>query len=100
MLHNLNQVSNLFVIGCLDEPLPKVALYSHVHHLFLLTGQVLTFYLLLNVCKSCHSHVHHIYIRVLWTHYKWCIRAKLFREGDTHEVDGRLHVYILLGNMH
>jgi len=62
LFHNLNQVSNLFVIRRLNEPLPKVALDRYVHHLFLLAGQVLTLYLLLDVCKSCHSHVHHVYI--------------------------------------
>ena len=38
LLHNLYQVSDLLVVLSLYEPFSEIALYSHVHHLFLLTG--------------------------------------------------------------
>ncbi len=100
LFHNLNQISYLFVICRLHEPLSKVALNRNMHHFLLLTSQILALNLLLNVRESRHTHVHHIYVGVLRTHLQRCVYTKLFGQSNSHKFYWLLHVDRLFSYVH
>ncbi len=49
MVHDFNQVCNVLILRCLNEPLSKVTLDCNVKHLFLIACQARSFDFLLNL---------------------------------------------------
>ena len=66
MIHDFDQVCDLLVLCCLNEPLSEVALDSHMEHLFLLACQSCCLNFTLDLSEFLRSKLHHL-DEFLWT---------------------------------
>ncbi len=60
MVHDFNQVCNVLILRCLNEPLSKVTLDCNVEHLFLIACQARSFDFLLNLEELFGAKLHHL----------------------------------------
>ena len=84
MIHDFDQICDLFVLACLYEPLSEVALDRHMEHFFLLTRQASCFDLLLHFNELFLAQLHHLN-KFCWAEEKRRI-SKLSWESHFHKL--------------